>query len=203
MTEWNGSFVNWPLFWTRRLPEGIVIVHHVLKTPHIIGPMLPNDELRLVRSLRVDHMWHFDNLPFSIPPHLQNIISGLPMHSFPRFQTNLSRAKIMASAWSGRLPNFSTNRQLSLQSPPCGSGYGNCRAQRNCKYSIGSLCRIGYLPNNTCYFLGLRLVLTALGVTIRKPLSMCFATIHGLRMFGSVHQGYCLLNSFPYLSKNG
>ena len=30
MTEWNGSFVHWPLFGMRRLPEGIVIVHHVI-----------------------------------------------------------------------------------------------------------------------------------------------------------------------------
>jgi len=67
--------------------------------------MLPDEELRLVRLLMVDHMWHFDDLPFPIPPHLQNIILGPPVAQL----SYLSGAKIMASAWSGWLPNFSTN----------------------------------------------------------------------------------------------
>ena len=33
MTKWNGSFVHWPLFWTRRLPEGIMIIHQLPPTP--------------------------------------------------------------------------------------------------------------------------------------------------------------------------
>ena len=33
MTKWNGSFVHWPLFWMRRLPEGIMIIHQLPPTP--------------------------------------------------------------------------------------------------------------------------------------------------------------------------
>lgn len=131
---------------------------------HIVGPMLPNEELRLFRSLRVNHMWTFEDLPFPIPLQLKNTILGIPVAHPSQVSDTFVCPQIKASAPSGRPQNFFINRWISLQIPPCGVGYGSFRAQRKYMYSFGSLCAICYLLDNICLSLVLRL--TALGVII-------------------------------------
>ena len=45
----------------------------------IEGPLLPHEEQRRVSSLRENHLWKFEDLPFPLPTHLEQLINSLPI----------------------------------------------------------------------------------------------------------------------------
>ena len=56
--------------------------HWILGGPlrsYIHGPLLPNEELRLVSSLRDNNNWRLEELQFPLPTQLEQLIQGIPV----------------------------------------------------------------------------------------------------------------------------
>ena len=45
----------------------------------IEGPLMPNEEQRLVSSLRDNHIWWLEDLEFPLSTQLEQLIQGIPM----------------------------------------------------------------------------------------------------------------------------
>ena len=97
MTEWNDSFIHWSLFWTRRLPEGVMVIHQLPPYSEVVqfgdghGNMMSPFFFGSygawgfpLHSYYLMAMWHV-SWPRVMPGLVKGFLVPLKLFSFPMF----------------------------------------------------------------------------------------------------------------------
>ena len=160
----------------------------------IEGPLMPNEEQRLVSSLQEQHNWQLEDLQFPISKQLEQHIQGIPVVQLTRLSDSF--------VWPQNNGFCSVKSALNLLYQQANipfekslwSWIWKLHYPKKSKFSFGSPCPIGYQRVIIWLFLAWKSITTVLGAVLRKLLSISYEIACGLRW-----SGVNLWVSCPYL----